>query len=320
MHVLRTWFLVLWGLSFGLASCRPDPLPMVWEDLSTGKRETLYRLIADPDGGVWIAGGDTWYHGAVYHLPPGGLQVQTDLRTEKALLGLGRGPDGSLAATGVDGHIHLRSPDGNWENRHPQRWEISRAIRVLPSGRMVIGGGNAFESGYMFYMDPGDPATGQFDHLNRINDLACPEPGALVAAGYGIMYRSRDDGMHWEVLDVSGDHFMQMHFAGARIGYAVGYGGSILKTTDGGGRWERLRNGRRLDTRGLPFRAVHFRDESNGVVAGDRGILWLTTDGGDSWKPLESPPGRSDLHGVLLIGKTLLVCGERGGLYRASLP
>lgn len=320
MILSRHGWLVLLGLGFGLTSCRPDPLPLVWEDLSTGSRETLYRLLAEPDGGVWIAGGDTWYHGSVYHLPPGGLQALPDLQTEKALLGLDRGPDGSLAVTGVDGHIYLRSPAGTWQDRHPQRWEIARAIRILPSGRLVIGGGNAFESGYMFHMDPATPAAGQFDHLNRINDLACPDSASLIAAGYGIMYRSRDQGVHWEVLDVSGDHFMRLHFPNARTGFAVGYGGSILKTTDGGESWDRLRNGRRLDTRGLPFRAIHFRDERTGVIAGDKGLLWLTTDGGDSWRPLESPPGRADLHGVLLNGQTLLVCGDRGGLYRASLP
>jgi hypothetical protein len=318
---LPLWPVCLLGAGMLLiSSCRPESLPLIWEDLSPSGDETLFRMAAAPDGTLWIAGGQTWLSGVVYRLDPGAFALQIELETGKAFLGLDRAADGTLAVTGVDGQIFLRAPQGLWQDRHPNRWDLSRAIRLLPGGRMVVAGGNAFEAGYMFTMDPGQGPMQSFEHLNRINELVSPDERTLLAAGYGVIYLSIDQGAHWEILDVSGDHFMQLAFPDSLTGYAVGYGGSILKTTNGGQAWKSLRNGRRLDTRGRPFRGVHFRDADTGVAVGDQGLAWLTRDGGRSWLQLEGLPARADLHCALLRGDTLLVAGDRGRLYRASLP
>jgi hypothetical protein len=313
----------VWLLFAGMltgSSCRQETLPLVWEDLSPLGDEILFRMVAASDGTVWIAGGHTWHSGVVYRLDPGAWALLTELRTGKALLGLDLAADGTVAVTGVDGQIFLREPQGPWQDRHPNRWDLSRAIRLLPGGRMVVAGGNAFESGYMFAMEPGQGPMEAFEHLNRINELVCPDERTIIAAGYGVMYRSTDQGAHWEIGDISGDHFMQLAFPDSLTGYAVGYGGSILKTTNGGQDWKSLRKGRRLDTRGLPFRGVHFRDVETGVAVGDQGLAWLTRDGGKSWQRLEGLPSRSDLHCVLVVGNTLVVAGAQGLLQRASLP
>src|SRR5262245_17533088 len=62
------------------------------------------------------------------------------------------------------------------------------------------------------------------------------------------------------------------------IGYAVGDGGTILKSIDAGETWDALTSG---TTKALYD--IHFFSETEGLVVGDGGTILRTTDGGASW-------------------------------------
>ena len=68
-----------------------------------------------------------------------------------------------------------------------------------------------------------------------------------------------------------------MHFADARLGWAVGEGGTILATHDGGASWARQRSGTEY------LRGVHFADTRLGWAVGEGGTILATHDGGASW-------------------------------------
>jgi hypothetical protein len=59
----------------------------------------------------------------------------------------------------------------------------------------------------------------------------------------------------------------------------VGYGGTILKTTDSGNNWEIQISG----TSGI-LASVHFTSSNNGWISGENGIILRTTDGGTNWE------------------------------------
>ncbi len=86
------------------------------------------------------------------------------------------------------------------------------------------------------------------------------------------------------------------------VGYAVGDGGTILKTTDAGATWNALSSG---STRTLYD--VYFFDDSVGVTVGDRGTILRTTDGGTSWVTITSGV-RDTLQSVSFSG-TNGICG-----------
>jgi photosystem II stability/assembly factor-like uncharacterized protein len=67
----------------------------------------------------------------------------------------------------------------------------------------------------------------------------------------------------------------------------VGDLGALLKTTDGGGRWEQ-----RPGCGGQNLNAVHFPEPSIGYAAGMGGRVCKTEDGGDTWYPRQSGTGR----------------------------
>jgi photosystem II stability/assembly factor-like uncharacterized protein len=72
--------------------------------------------------------------------------------------------------------------------------------------------------------------------------------------------------------------FQGIAFPSASVGYIVGSGGTIMKTTDGGGTWVQ-------QTSPVPdsFFDVFFVDELEGWIVGDNGVMVYTTDGGANW-------------------------------------
>ena len=68
-------------------------------------------------------------------------------------------------------------------------------------------------------------------------------------------------------------------FIDVNKGWAVGDGGSIVHTSNGGLTWER----QSLDADTLKLRAVYFINDLVGWVAGKNGALFKTTDGGNTW-------------------------------------
>ena len=78
-----------------------------------------------------------------------------------------------------------------------------------------------------------------------------------------------------------------VHFPDDNTGYAVGSGGTILKTTDAGLTWSSLTSGTTTD-----LFSVHFENANLGYVSGNNGIVLKTSNGGSSWTPQTSGTGQ----------------------------
>ena len=61
---------------------------------------------------------------------------------------------------------------------------------------------------------------------------------------------------------------------------AVGYGGCVVKSEDGGETWKKINVFSRAD-----FLSLTFSDEKNGSMTDANGMVWLTGDGGNTWLP-----------------------------------
>jgi photosystem II stability/assembly factor-like uncharacterized protein len=79
------------------------------------------------------------------------------------------------------------------------------------------------------------------------------------------------------------------------VGYAVGEGGAILRTTDSGEHWTTLSSGV-----SVPLYSISLLDTNHGTTVGAAGTILQTSDGGISWKRQLSP-SVADLHGVALL-------------------
>lgn len=146
----------------------------------------------------------------------------------------------------------------------------------------------------------------------------------VVAGVLGHILWSDDEGMTWQQaqVPVSAD-LVALSFPSARIGYAVGHEGVVLKTEDGGAHWQLLLDGKRAAERlvqyysqprpagsgaavggeqawddaqvesrrfaeeqgARPFLDVWFRNEKEGFIVGAWNLLLRTGDGGQTWEP-----------------------------------
>lgn len=101
-------------------------------------------------------------------------------------------------------------------------------------------------------------------------------------AGSGI-FHSSNGGTSWSEQDAPGAFYQAIEFVDADHGWAVGKGGKIIVTLDGGNSWESLASGTNTDLYG-----VSFVDQDRGFVVGDGGIILRTDDGGQNWDEEDS--------------------------------
>jgi photosystem II stability/assembly factor-like uncharacterized protein len=103
------------------------------------------------------------------------------------------------------------------------------------------------------------------------------------------------------------DHLFDVDFVNENLGWAVGYFGTVLKTTDGGKTWTRLGSG----TDAL-LKSVDFLDDQYGWAVGLRGTIIHTEDSGKTWRAQNSG-SQTYLRGVKFVDRNRgWVVGELG--------
>jgi len=222
---------------------------------------------------------------------------------------------------------------------------------------MIVGGGTvaAVPFARAFTHSIEIPAL-QASKIGRSPFLAVSRVGRrLVAVGVrGQIALSEDGGANWSGVSspVSVD-LVALHFASEKMGWAVGHGGVVLHTADGGIAWVRQLDGRaaaelsaqylaeRMSLAGAdqerymrfiddekwlqesgglqPFLDVYFEDEKTGYVVGTFNRIFGTVDGGQTWQPLiDRTENPSSLHFNSVAGAngTTFLAGEQGGIWR----
>ena len=175
----------------------------------------------------------------------------------------------------------------------------------------------------------------------------------LVSVGEaGIIMLSDDNGLTWHQAKVPVSVLLtNVTFVSGQQGWAIGHGGVVLATTDGGENWtkqidglqaaqieldaaqaidpnapgakRRLEDAQRLvdDGADKPLLGIYFADADHGLVVGAYGLALATDDGGKSWRSMmgniDNPRGRH-LYAVLKTEKAMLIVGEEGRVYRST--
>ncbi len=140
----------------------------------------------------------------------------------------------------------------------------------------------------------------------------------LVAVGQqGVIVVSDDGGANWkQVPSPASVMLTRVRFLTDKLGWAVGYDGTILHTADAGSSWTLQHS----DPEARVLYDVLFLDAQTGIAAGAYGAFYRTTDGGKTWAQQHFPLAEMGQHFNRLLrldAQTLFAAGERGLLARS---
>lgn len=198
-------------------------------------------------------------------------------------------------------------------------------MKSMQIGRTVVGLCLA-ASAAVFAAAPADAAKVPVPAMKARLAAKVPVTGiaragnALVAVGdYGTVVRSTDEGKTWQQAEVPVSVLLTaVHFADDSHGWAVGHGGVILASSDGGANWQIQTT---LDERPVLL-SVHFTDARRGYAVGAYGAAFVTSDGGRNWAPMAVGSGHdADLHLNHIfstLGGTLFLAAETGVAFRST--
>lgn len=179
----------------------------------------------------------------------------------------------------------------------------------------------------------------------------------VVAGVLGHILWSDDEGKSWRQAQVPvSTDLVALSFPSARVGYAVGHDGVVLKSEDGGLHWRLLIDGKRAaeqlvqhysqprpseagaaggeqawvdalaeakrfagEQGARPFLDVWFRNEQEGFIVGAWNLLLRTRNGGQSWEPWldrTDNPNTGHLYSIHEAAGQVWISGEQGLLLR----
>jgi len=296
-----------------LTSCGKDKIELTWEEQNSNINTVLTSVYFTDANTGHVMGGETWAKGYYLSTIDGGANWEVDSLANKRLNGLIFKPSGKGYAVGVDGYFFKKeSPLEDWFFYRLPRWEILTDVCFNNADEGMVVGGAAFKSGVAMRIE--GTAVTQIDTFKNELAAACySDDNTVHAVGYGIVLRS-DSGGPWERKDIEGDFFRAIHFPSQEVGYVVGSAGTIMKTTDGGLKWDKIRDGSKIRVSNKPFRDVFFVNEDRGYIVGEGGLFWITENGGDDWKVVKNFSG-DDLLSVHVVDGHGHVVSEQGGIF-----
>ncbi len=117
--------------------------------------------------------------------------------------------------------------------------------------------------------------------LTQVN-FATPNNGWTVSIGQ--VHYTGSGGASWNLqhqargTGKTPPGILDLHFVNTTHGWAVGGKGTVLKTENGGSRWENQR-----DLSNKHLWGVYFVDPAHGWIVGEEGEILHTQDGGNRW-------------------------------------
>jgi serine/threonine-protein kinase len=144
----------------------------------------------------------------------------------------------------------------------------------------------------------------------RLLNLCRTDQGYLFATGTrGTIVRFSED-IQWFLSETDTEQrIFDIEFSGEKTGTAVGWNGTILRTTDGGDNWFSI--GKMTEKY---LKAVDFNASGDGVLVGGGGTIMISSDAGKSWREKESYTTESLFDVKFLDESTVIAVGSRGAV------
>ena len=263
-----------------------------WFPLPSGTTAEL-RSVVFPTSQVGFAVGG---NGVILRTQDGGETWQTRASGTTRALHAVSFPDANTGyVVGVDGTVQKTTNGGTgWTSSAEGAWQMYgytlSDVSFRDANNGLVRGFSPFEGKNAVFRTTDGGETWEEDAWadttidREVYGIAALSGGRGVGVGYGIY--GRNSAGAWEEWSSAATRspLYSAFFVSNSLGFAVGSGPTILKTTNGGGAWRRISLPSGLSA--SPFgnlQAVHFVDASVAYASGYPGIILKTTNGGETW-------------------------------------
>ncbi len=138
-----------------------------------------------------------------------------------------------------------------------------------------------------------------------------------ISVSGGAIWHTTDKGKTWSAsLSASRCHFLCVKAVSPSCIYASGYGGLLLKTVNGGSKWDTIVTPV-IDTQLIW--CVNFCDSLTGLIGASSGICYRTADGGKTWTQVVAAKNGSGILCIKCLDKSTWVIGTSSSyIYRST--
>lgn len=299
--------------------CQKDSIEPSFEEIEVATESDFNRIYFTHPDTAYLTEGKLFVPGGILWQSTDGGATWTDIIGTNYGTSFVTKENGLTYVFCYGNSVFFGEGQGGWGFQVLPGWGNWHAADYgAPELGIVVGGRN-FNDGVMHYISDsvGVMRTDSFPH--ELRDIQFTSAQTAHVVGYGLIMRTQDAGQNWEPADVGGDFFWRVDFPNPQVGYVIGQGGSIHKTTNAGDSWKQLRAGGGALNSGKTLTDLYFINEEQGYVVGRSGLIWETRDGGENWRSFNLPFD-NDWNGVFVRANELFVAGDGGRLLRIPIP
>ncbi len=288
---------------------------MKFSEINLGTGRDLNGICFVNDSTGYVVGGERYNYGDIFKTTDGGKTWNAqNSGIQKAIYKSFFLNNDTGFAAAYEGKL-LRTTDGgiNWQ-LYQSYWIPAYDIKFVNDTTGIACGGNGFSRGIIFRTSDRGNLWSIDTFQNEFRSLFFTDENTGYCAGYGMIMKTSDGGKSWKPTMAKGDFFTSIFFTDAVTGFAAGLNGTILKTTDAGVTWEKLRNGNSIVKKNLNFTQLVFRNSSVGYVIGWDGLMMKTINGGQNWITISNTPS-ADFNGISLTKAGGFIAAAGGKIY-----
>ena len=301
-HTLLFLFILI-----SLFSCRPETIDTVQTITVDEPGNILDIHFIDDLNGIAV-GGDIWVHGFTGTTIDGGERWTFDSLTNKVITAIDE-YNGTIVCGGLDGKVFYKQGD-DWTFQRTKDWRFIKDIIAMDNDQSMSVGGQAYRFGFVNRINGPTDIDSLWSQDIELQSILRVDDQTVLAAGYGIILRSVDNGVEWAITEAYGDFFSDLCFIDELVGFALGQNGLILKTTNAGMTWSES-NGLGDFAQSSRLRDMAYIGDNELWAVGKEGKILITKDEGDSWEEYRLDTD-NDLLSINAQTDKILISGEDG--------
>ena len=282
--------------------------------------EDIHQVLYINDSVGFACGGLKYLHGIILKTTDAGTTWDTSLNVGPKVFYTIVKEGNKLFATGFDGYMFMSADTGrSWQEINSPKYKRFNQLCFTNSHHVFAAAGEGFTLGKIYQSDDEGNSWYKEDTFEKsIKSIYFLDELNGFAGSYGSIYRTDNGGGSWQPTTATGDFFVKIQFCSPKVGYASGYFGKVLKTSDGGTTWNKVLNENFQFNEKSNFNDMYFINETMGYVVGNKGYMVKTDDGGNSWQQIDKFT-TEDLLGIAINNGVATIVCSHGKIYKLNL-